>query len=230
MPAERQMGGIITRSTINGQPISFFVVTIHDVIQNYHLNGQFYEVEELEVITKHFKEGQTFLDIGTNVGNHAIYVDKFLKPKGVITIEPNPHAIGILEVNLALNRTATVDTRYLGIGLGDGEGRAAIRYPQNNLGGATTIDDPNGQIRIASGDSLLDGQEVNFIKLDVEGSELAVLRGLELTIAAHRPAMFVEVQNENVNAFAEWVAAHRYRAAERIRRYQSCENFMLLPA
>ena len=230
MSAVQQMGGIISRTSVNGEPVWFFVKTIHDVIQNHHLNGHFYEMEELQVIAKYFKAGQTFLDVGANVGNHSLYVEKFLKPKKVIAIEANPDSIAILEINLALNRTALVDTSYLGVGLGEREGRAIMRYPQENLGGATVIEDANGAIRLASGDELLGVQEVDFIKLDVEGFELPVLRGLERTIAAYRPALFVEIQNDNVAAFAEWVTAHRYQVVERIRRYQSCENFMLLPA
>jgi hypothetical protein len=47
--------GIIVEAEINGRTILFFVLNIADTIQNCHLNGQFYENEELAIVARHFK-------------------------------------------------------------------------------------------------------------------------------------------------------------------------------
>ncbi len=107
--------GIVVRAFLRGKEIYFFVSNIWDAIQNHHLNGLFYETEELQIIARYFKKGGVFLDIGSNVGNHAIYVEKFLEPGSIILIEPNPEAINILALNLTLNQLSRIDTQYIGI-------------------------------------------------------------------------------------------------------------------
>jgi FkbM family methyltransferase len=196
MPVESHQAGIIVRANCQGCTVYFFVKNIMDSIQNCHLNGSFYEMEELQIITKHFKAGQVFLDIGSNVGNHAVYVEKFLRPKSVILIEPNPHAINILNLNLALNRMSKVETKYLGVGMSDCDETVVIEFPVNNLGGARLRSQQGAGIRVVPGDTLFEGQSIDFIKIDVEGLEIKVLRGMERTLSTNRPTIFVEVQNE----------------------------------
>ncbi|MFC5278227.1 FkbM family methyltransferase [Halorubrum rubrum] len=57
------------------------------------------------------------------------------------------------------------------------------------------------------------------IKVDVEGHELAVLRGAETTIRAHRPLLVVEVHgtagDDHADALAAWLAERGYDADER---------------
>jgi len=221
--------GIVVRAFLRGKEIYFFVSNIWDAIQNHHLNGLFYETEELQIIARYFKKGGVFLDIGSNVGNHAIYVEKFLEPGSIILIEPNPEAINILALNLTLNQLSRIDTQYIGIGLSDREETVAIEVPVNNLGGARLRPQQGAGIRVVPGDSLFRGRSIDFMKIDVEGLELQVLRGLENTLAANRPRIFIEVENDNAAAFGDWAGQHRYRIVERFRRWPPNENFMIVP-
>jgi FkbM family methyltransferase len=229
MSIESHQAGVIVRAKCHDQTIYFFVSNILDVIQNCHLNGTFYEVEELEMIRRYFQAGQVFLDIGSNVGNHAIYVEKFLQPKSVVVVEPNPHAIAILMINLALNRSQKTDTQYLGIGLSDREEAVVIEIPPNNLGGARLRSQQGSGIRVVRGDNLFRQETIDFIKIDVEGLELEVLQGLDRTLSLNRPKIFIEVSNENVPRFGEWLKSRNYRAIERYRRYATCENYLIAP-
>lgn len=221
--------GIIVETSWQGKRILFFVKNIVDVIQNCHLNGVFYEIEELQIIARYFKADQAFVDIGSNVGNHAIYVEKFLSPKSILLIEPNPEAIQILQLNLLLNGLSKVDTQFLGTGLSDHEETAVIEIPINNLGGARLRPQANAGVRIVTGDSLLRDRPVDFIKLDVEGLEMPALRGLQGTISTNRPTIFIEVENENIAEFSDWMRLHRYKIVEQFRRYQLNENFLVVP-
>jgi FkbM family methyltransferase len=226
----KSMDGTIVRAEIGGQEISFFVNNAQDVIQRHHRRGQFYERPGLRIIAEHFSPGGVFLDVGANVGNHTIYVAKFLRPSAVIVVELTPPAIFILRSNIALNNLGdVVDTSLLGVGFADAEGRVAGRGPKHNLGNAVFTPDSGGSFRVVPGDSLLAGRRIDFVKIDVEGMELAVLTGLQETIARNRPALYVEVDDRNAEAFRQWLGANRYRLSRSYRFYETNENFMVTP-
>ena len=227
-----RISGSVVRAVIEGQPVSFFVTTELDTVMGQNAYGYFYEIEELAIIARHFRPGSIMLDVGANIGNHTIYAAKFLGARRIICIEPNPEAIMILRINVDLNQLhEQVDMRYLGLGLSDSSGAAVIaRTIAMNLGGATLASQAGGSIRLFAGDELLQGQPIDFIKIDVEGMELAVLKGLERTIAECRPGIFVEVDNAHAPAFHALIQHLGYDVVDRFNRYGTMENFMLVPS
>jgi FkbM family methyltransferase len=215
---------------VHREPVYFTVANPQDAIQRHHLGGDFYEPEELAIITRHFPMGGTFLDIGANVGNHTVYVAKFLRAARVVCIEPNPPAIELLQSNVWLNGlNRVVDGQYLGIGLADkARENMAMQVPSRNLGASRVIEG-EGRIRLERADALLAGQRFDFVKIDVEGMEMAVLSGMEGLLADHRPKMFIEVQDANARRFQAWMEATGYRVTEEFRRYRRNSNFMIAP-
>jgi FkbM family methyltransferase len=219
--------GMVAEFGFRGAAVRFFVRNIRDIIQNAHVNGGFYEVDHLAVLERHLKPGGVFLDIGANVANHAIYVAKFCRPGQVIVIEPNPEALILLRINLLLNNL-NIDISHLGLGLSDRDQRAEPDTPVNNLGGTKMVLNEAGPLRLVTGDSLFATRHIDFIKIDVEGHEMAVLGGLEQTIAASRPPMFIEVDNHNEAAFQTWLADHAYEVVHAFPRYRN-QNFVIRP-
>ena len=226
--------GQVVRTVIHDQPIQFFIANPRDVIQRVHATGQFYETEELDIIRRWCPPGATFCDIGSNVGNHAIYALKFLHVARVILFEPNPDAISILLTNLGLNGLLPrCETAHLGLGLSDHdvEGKA-MSVSGRNLGGGHIVDatEPGaGAISLRRGDSLLAQENPDFLKIDVEGMEISVLAGLSGLIARCRPVIFIEVDNANRADFLQWVGDNQYVSRATFRRYRGNENFLLVP-
>ncbi|NNE88001.1 MAG: FkbM family methyltransferase [Silicimonas sp.] len=225
----------VVRAEHMGQTIFFTVPNPKDEIQQYHFRGEFYEREELEIIARHMPVGGTYCDIGANVGNHAIFVAKFLHASRLVLIEPNPPAIETLESNLYLNGIEGIcDRRHLGIGLSDGAHDSALmRTPGRNLGAArireVSEDDAEGAIALATGDSLLEAEAFDLIKIDVEGHEIKVLTGLASTIRVTRPKLFIEVDGENDDAFQAWIKETNYEVLETFQRYPRNQNYMVGP-
>lgn len=220
----------VVRMRYAQQPITWAVRNPGDAIQKVHMAGAFYEPEELEIIRRHFRPGQTFVDIGANVGNHAIFAAKIMLAAKVVVIEPNPVAIEILNANTVLNDAeAIIDRRWLGFGLGAEAAEGfGVRAGGMNLGGGKMVAGA-GELRILAGDDVLYDTPVDFIKMDVEGMELDVLKGLSATIARDRPRLFIEVDQENTDAFLAWATAQNYVIANRFKRYIRNENFLLVP-
>ena len=229
MAVHRQVPGILVEATLDGVGLRFFVRNMVDDVQHFHLNGQFYEADALALMRRWFRPGGVFLDVGANVGNHAIYIEKFADPGEVICIEPNPEAITLLRINGALNRADRLNLRHLGVGLSDREEQFAMSVPRNNLGAAQLVRSEGGQIRTVTGDRLLGDQALDFIKIDVEGMEMAVLRGLAGAVARSRPPIFVEVDHENRAEFDAWRTENRYVTVKELWRAPKNQNLLIAP-
>lgn len=181
--------------------LRFLVFDPADAIQAHHVQGRIYEERIIERILTYFSEG-LFLDIGANVGNHAIAVVATKDSIRAKCFEPHPDAFALLSANIALNRMRDrIET--FDAGLSDTEGIAQIGTPHHNLGGSTLEGNIRGRsvvhrvnsCRTCRGDDLI-REAPSFIKIDVEGHELRVLAGLRCTIEKYKPPMFVEVDRD----------------------------------
>lgn len=223
-------GVMIVRAIIDGQVIHFAIRDLEDRIQRRQSRGKFYEPDELELIARHFPKGGVFCDIGANIGNHSVYALKYLSASKAIVFEPNPTAYELLALNIIFNDCMDrVDFSNLGLGVSDTEaGNMGLSLKEGNLG-ATQLTEGGGDIQVAPADQLLDGETVDFIKIDVEGMELSVLGGLTKTLAAQRPPIFVEVEHSNRPGLDTWMAEAGYTVAEEGRQFRHNGNLLLLP-
>mgnify|MGYP002622034880 FL=1 len=203
----------LVHASIDGQPVTFCLNIARDPIQNAHRAGQFYEAEELAAIGTLVPRGGVFLDIGANVGNHALYFALMLGARRVMVIEPNPLALPALVGNVLANGLdGRVDLSRLGFGLSDhNAGGYAMKRHDVNLGATRLRVAPEGDLTVRIGDEVFPRARPDLVKIDVEGMEMGVLRGLEALIARARPVLLVEVDEENAGEFAGWAERHRYR-------------------
>jgi FkbM family methyltransferase len=219
----------IVQTHVLGQSIKFAVDQPRDAIQAIHALGRFYEADELLLMSKVFPMGGRFLDVGANVGNHSIFFGKFMRAQSIVPIEVNPRVIGLLKTNLMINGLEEVaDLSHLGVGLhNETLSGAAINYRERNIGGGR-LSYEGGDLTLVRGDEILEGP-FDLVKIDVEGSEICVLEGLEGLVAQSRPKLFVEVENENAEDFLGWAADHDYRVSDRFKRYRRSENYLIVP-
>jgi FkbM family methyltransferase len=146
------------------------------------------------VLNKSRAADEAALDVGANIGNHSMFLaDVF---KRVIAFEPNPLARSLLVTNLELNGVGNVEVHALG--LSDHSANAELRFDPVNLGAARLNVDKapsarRAEIELMIGDEAVERDvRVGFIKVDVEGAEDAVLRGLKQTLCTHKPIVMLE--------------------------------------
>jgi len=139
---------------------------------------------------------KVFLDIGANIGNHTIWFADYLS--SIYAFEPNPEALKLLQENVNQNRL-TRKVKIFPLALSDKNGKAFFfRHNPGNLGSARIIEeDRKGalEIDVKIGDEILNSTRsihIDFMKIDVEGHEVEVLRGLRETIRTHRPVALIE--------------------------------------
>ncbi len=76
-----------------------------------------FEPESLDFIRDHLKPGQTFLDIGANVGYFSLFCSKMVTPIGrVIAFEPGEFAFNLLKKNKELNKFNNLEIHQAGFG------------------------------------------------------------------------------------------------------------------
>ncbi len=177
----------------------------HEYVDAFIYEHGIYERQYLDFLLKVLPAQGIALDIGANIGNHALYLASHLS--AIHAFEPNPVTFQRLKHNVERNR---LQDRVMlhHVGLGDAEGM--FRFASNvsgNLGASGflrgddtaegTGDDRNEVIdlpirRADDYVTSLDLPRVDFVKVDVEGWEASVFRGLTETIARHRPIIAFE--------------------------------------
>ena len=152
-----------------------------------------------KIIKEYVATGDTVYDIGANIGYVSLSLAKRVGPNGcVIAFEPVPQNIESFRENIKINQLANI--KLMEFAASDKDGEAVIRITEN-LSTASLVwhrNDPLATeltIRTVSIDELVASGGLaypRFIKIDVEGAEGSVLRGMRCTIAAANPVVFVE--------------------------------------
>ena len=156
----------------------------------------------VEFIASNFKDLRTMLDSGANIGKHAISLSGHVKE--VHSFEPNPIVLDRLRKNIEINNIKNITVHPYGAGYEDGE------YPffideSGNLGASHIVQEAQRElpqptrknrkipfIHVVNLDEYLSTKKIgaiDFVKIDVEGFELAVIEGMENTIKKYRPIL-----------------------------------------
>ncbi|GHU37749.1 hypothetical protein AGMMS50256_36100 [Betaproteobacteria bacterium] len=139
------------------------------------------------------------LDVGANIGNHAFVIADY--SKRVIAFEPISFIFEVLKANIGQNDASHVEA--VNAGLSDKAGEIEIFIPDNGNLGSSSLEMAEGEgerlkIKTLVGDCYLvqlQPGEIDFIKMDVEGHEVAALCGLKNTIEQYQPLLLLEYNN-----------------------------------
>ncbi|HEV7336083.1 MAG TPA: FkbM family methyltransferase [Bosea sp. (in: a-proteobacteria)] len=171
------------------------------------LTNGLYEREELSCLTNLIREqrlgGGTCLDIGANIGNHAVVWSELFV--SVVCFEPNPHMSAVLRANLDLNDCVNVRIVEAGLGPQDAELPFSFHEEGNDGSGTFAKGTGNRTLPVRHGDRLvaelgLNAHAITFVKCDVEGFEHSVFQGLSETLAQHKPVIAFESNSAELGA------------------------------
>jgi FkbM family methyltransferase len=159
-------------------------------------------------IRRRLGPGSVFVDAGANIGTYTCPAARLVGPTGrVIAFEPHPVTYGYLSRNVEANGLSQVRALHLALGEAPGQIEiVSVANPGENHVAATGEHGSGAAaVAMATLDDALAGQEigpVDYLKIDVEGFELPVLRGARRTIAAS-PAIVVqtELQDQHANRY-----------------------------
>jgi FkbM family methyltransferase len=176
----------------------------NDNMREALLAGTF-ESAEIAFVHRFLRPGMTVLDLGAHNGLYTLHASKLVGSQGkVIAFEPSPRERRALLLHLVLNCCTNVKVERLAVG--DENAEASLFVVEGNQTGCNSLRPPNVlsgtspvRVRVTQLDSWLDRRkfgQIDFVKLDVEGAELAALRGASKLLERRpRPVILAEVQD-----------------------------------
>jgi FkbM family methyltransferase len=172
-----------------------------------------------DVFAEHVPSGGVVWDIGANIGFYSLIAARLVGDGQVVAFEPLPANLAAITKNAALNGITNVTCS--GVALGDSEGTADLQIHSRQTWAKldTSADtafqqelQATGSIRVEV--STIDAQlrqhpVPGLVKIDIEGAEVAALRGASRLLAEHRPTIICELHGTN-EAVCDLLESHGY--------------------
>lgn len=187
-----------------------------------------YEYEKQLCVQRLVTPGAVAYDVGAHVGFYTLLLSKLVGPSGsVYAFEPFPRNLSFLQHHVAKNGLQNV--RVIEAAVSDSSGAVQFEAgPTSSMGhisgkGDLTVrseqlDDVVEQRRIAAPD---------FIKIDVEGAEVAVLRGASKLLNDARPVVLLATHGEDVHAECLRILDYHHYGVEMIGK--SHDELLAIP-
>jgi FkbM family methyltransferase len=179
--------------------------------KGYWWYGRKREPRTMALFANLVNAGDVVFDIGSHIGYVGMYLSWLAGDRGrVYCFEPSPLNLAYLDVNVA--NCVRHNIQVVRAAAGDHVGEVPF-FMENMTGqNSTTVPEFCGlesnsrlngldfqyescTVPMVTADSL--GQEPNFVKIDVESGELAVLKGMERVIRTARPRIMVETASNS---------------------------------
>jgi FkbM family methyltransferase len=161
-----------------------------------------YEAQNIGFVNHTVKAGMTVLDIGAHIGLFASIFGQKVGPSGkVFSFEPTPSTFKILKETVRINNLEQVVTP-IQKAVSDKSGKTVFYISEIEAHNSNSLannkrdycQEKAVDVDLISVDDLVKQQQlkkVDFIKIDAEGAEYAVLLGADQTIREHKPAILL---------------------------------------
>ena len=161
-----------------------------------------YELDLQATMRQWLRPGDVAIDVGANVGIHACALARVVGPHGrVIALEPVSTLAGRLRANCVLNDLRNVEvvekaaSSRTGTEVFFSAAPSEANQGQGSLYERTELVQVPQEVELETVDSIIEARGIarlRLVKIDVEGHELAVLRGMENALRCWRPYVVFE--------------------------------------
>lgn len=177
-------------------PVKVKIIHPGERIQREWMQGHFMETARnntLSYVGNNPKyNGGTIIDCGSHIGNHTLFFAVVCKSKQVYSFEPYVPSYEHSLENIELNDLSNV--KVFNVALGDKKKKVGIDKNTESI--LNQIDHSGGTTQMVRLDYALKYAEfpggLKLIKVDVDGSELILLKGAKGILAKHKPDVIIE--------------------------------------
>lgn len=204
----------------NNMSFKLYDSPLHDRAAFELQNGTFEQPLPLLLSTVVSKSDGAFLDVGANSGVYTVLASQARQSVKIISFEPLPACIEVLERNIAVNNISSRVNLHR-FALSDEAGTATLYLPDPSHGllesSASLEADfqphlKSIEVERHTLDELSIAEPISVMKVDIEGHEPAFLRGAASTIAKNRPIIFCEIlRNADFDALARFSKEHNLK-------------------
>lgn len=161
-------------------------------------NGIYESFITLAVVLPMIEEGQTVIDVGAEIGYYTVLFAELVGKKGhVYAFEPERRNFELLKKNVKLNEFKNVTAFPKAVA--DAVGARELFLNPENRGNSSFFASPSIKEHVEVPTIRLDDlcnkleTPIDFVKIDVEGAELLVLRGMRSILNQKKAKILIEV-------------------------------------
>jgi FkbM family methyltransferase len=184
-----------------------------------------FDRRDCRTLRRLIKPGDVVLDVGANIGYFSLLCAKWLRGRGAVyALEPFPSTMRRLERNLELNPKLSSLVRLRATAISDFVGSISMSTPDEGNSGCNYLSEcGDGDMAVTTLDAFAQQEcfsRIDLIKVDVEGSEVALLKGARGTLERFRPLVMIEINPGALRRFEQTagdvvslLGKYRYRMA-----------------
>lgn len=210
----RKIKARMVKSTKELVTISNFMYNIKmHVDKNSYMGGAiywcgFHHINELLFLRTFLKSDMTFVDVGANQGEFTLYACSKLTSGKVLAFEPTSYQLGLLQTNIALNNFKNVEVNSYGlykeeaklevftsydtsVHSGTNEGLSSLYKSETRQEVEEVID-----LKVFDTEYYEKLSRIDVVKIDVEGAELFVLKGMIKSLKKFQPMLLIEMNKK----------------------------------
>ncbi len=182
----------------------FLYLNLEDWIQQNLFFTCEYEEKEIRYLEKALKEGDTFIDVGANIGLFSCIASMQVGDKGfVYSFEPMKKTYDSLLENIKLNHFKNIRTENIAVSDKKQTLKIHLNDSEKNSGMASAYSKNSTyteDVQATSLDEYFLDKKINSIKLikiDIEGGEYLALLGMINLLKKFKPILLVEINPDN---------------------------------
>lgn len=172
-----------------------------EVITPFMYAYRHWEPNETSIIFHNLKEGDVFIDVGANIGYYTLLASKKVGITGhVYSFEPETENYELLKQNIILNNLQNVTVEKKAVA--NKPGRMKLYLNPTNKGDHSLRDDKMNrdyqEVDVISLDDYFKDKKINFIKIDVQGADVLVIKGAK-GIMSNNPNILIVSEFSTMN-------------------------------
>ncbi|MDP3974746.1 MAG: FkbM family methyltransferase [Candidatus Jorgensenbacteria bacterium] len=156
-----------------------------------------YEPEIRKLLSQSVKRGDVVFDVGAHAGFYTLMSSVLAGASGsVVAFEALPENVECIRGHIALNRVANI--KVVPEAVAEESGTGHFERGTNSFTGRLAPGPAN--VETISMDDFIykNGTIPNVVKIDVEGTEVSVLKGAKKMLAQHRPIIIAATHNQKL--------------------------------